>query len=90
MDPTNLIRAIQEGRAQGVCDGSYMQDLSPDLGTAAWCVEDPLSQDRMSGLTQTSGTEEEVDPYRSELQGVHTMLLGLWVFCTFHGITDWL
>jgi hypothetical protein len=42
----------------------------------------------MSGLTQTSGTEDEVDPYRSELQGVHTMLLGLRVFCTFHGITE--
>jgi hypothetical protein len=65
-----------------------MQDLASDLGTAAWCIEDPLSQDRMSGLTQTSGTEDEVDPYRSELQGVHTMLLGLRVFCTFHGITE--
>ena len=55
---------------------------------ATWCVEDPLSQDRMAGSTQTSGTEDKVDPYQSELQGVHAMLLGLFVFCTFHGITD--
>jgi hypothetical protein len=65
-----------------------MQDLATDLGVATWCIEDPLSQDQMSGVTQTSGTEEEVDPYRSELQGVHTMLLGLWAFCTFHGIME--
>jgi hypothetical protein len=72
-DPTNLIRAIQEGQAHGVCDGSYMADLAMDLGTAAWCVEDPLSKDQMWGLTQTSGTAEEVDSYRSELHGVHSM-----------------
>jgi hypothetical protein len=87
-DPTTLILAIQEGRAQGVCDGSYMPKLAPDLGAASWTVEDPTTQQAMGGVTPTSGEEHEVDSYRSELQGVHAMLLGLLAFCTFHNITE--
>ena len=87
-NPTSLILAIREGRAQGVCDGSYMPKLAPDLGTAAWIIEDPATQQAMEGTTQTSGEEHEVDAYRSELQGVHAMFLGLLAFCTFHKITE--
>jgi hypothetical protein len=87
-DPAHLILAIQEGRAQGVCDGSYMPKLAPDLGAAAWTIEDPTTQQAMAGVTQTSGEEHEVDSYRSELQGVHAMLFGLLAFCTFYNITE--
>jgi hypothetical protein len=86
--PAQLIQAIQMGRAHGVCDGSYMPKLSPDLGAAAWIVEDPDSGQAMKGEVQTSGTMHEVDSYRSELQGQHAMLLGLLAFCTFHNITE--
>ena len=86
-DPSPLIQAIQEGRAHGVCDGSYMSSLATDLGVAAWKIEDPLTQQAMYGTTQTSGAEIDVDPYHSELQGVHAMLLGTLAFCTFHQIT---
>lgn len=65
-----------------------MPDLSTEIGTAAWRIEDPDTQDGISGMVQTSGVEGEVGSYRSELQGVHTMLLGLWVFCQFHGILE--
>ena len=87
-DPAHLILAIQEGRAQGVCDGLYMPKLAPDLGAAAWTIKDPTTHQAMAGVTHTSGKEHEVDSYRSELQGVHAMLFGLLAFCTFYNITE--
>ena len=42
----------------------------------------------MQGTVQTLGSATDVDSYRSELQGVHAMLLGLLAFCTFHNITE--
>jgi hypothetical protein len=87
-DPTHLILAIREGRAQGVCDGPYMPKLALDLGAASWTIEDPATQQAMQGTTQTSGEAHEVDSYHSELQGVHAMLLGLFAFCTFCNITE--
>jgi hypothetical protein len=87
-DPTHLILAIQEGCAQGVCDGLYMPKLAPDLGAASWTVKDPTTQQAMAGVTQTSGEEHEVDSYRSKLQGVNAMLLGLLAFRTFYNITE--
>jgi hypothetical protein len=88
-NPANLILAIQESRAQGVCDGLYMPKLAPDLGMASWTVKDPTTQQaRMAGTTQTLGEEYKVDLYRSELQGVHAMLLEILAFCTFYNITE--
>ena len=86
--PAQLIRAIEEGRAHGACDGSYMPKLATDLGAASWKIEDPQSRQAMQGTVQTSGLATDVDSYRSELQGVHAMLLGLLAFCTFHHITE--
>jgi hypothetical protein len=86
--PDHLILAIQEGRAHGACDGSYMPALASELGTASWKIEDPQSRQAMQGTVQTSGVATDVDSYHSELQGVHAMLLGLLAFCTFHHITD--
>jgi hypothetical protein len=83
-----LILAIEEGRAHGACDGSYMPKLATDLGAASWKSEDPQSQQAMQGTVQTSGLATDVDSYRSKLQGVHAMLLGLLAFCTFHHITE--
>jgi hypothetical protein len=86
--PDHLILAIQEGRAHGACDGSYMPALASELGTASWKIEDPQSRQAMQGTVRTSGAATDVDSYRSELQGVHAMLLGLLAFCTYHHITD--
>jgi hypothetical protein len=65
-----------------------MPALATDLGAASWKIEDPLSKQAMQGTVQTSGSVMEVDSYRSELQGVRAMLLGLLAFCTFHHITE--
>ena len=49
---------------------------------------DPTSRRFMGGVTRTAGEPLEVDSYRSELQGIHAMLLGILAFCTFHSITE--
>jgi hypothetical protein len=86
--PAQLILAIKEGRAHGACDGSYMPALAPDLGTASWKIEDPQSRQIMEGTVETSGLATDVDSYRSELQGIHAMLLGLLAFWTLQHITE--
>ena len=65
-----------------------MPALSPDLGAAAWVIEDPQSGCMMQGVTQTSGTGQEVDSYHSKLQGIHTLLLALLVVCSFFDIVN--
>ena len=84
----HIVQAICNGTAHGCCDGSYMKELSTELGAAAWKVEDPSTRQAMWGTTQTSGSEREVNPYRSELQGIHTTLLAMDAVCTFCHITD--
>jgi hypothetical protein len=65
-----------------------MKELSTDLGGAAWKVEDPTMGHAMWGTTQTSGSERDVNPYRSELQGIHALLLAVTAVCKFCNITD--
>ena len=87
-DPTNLIDAITTGRALGCCDGSYQDVLSTEIAAASWKIEDPVSGDYMGGNVPCSGTPNEVNPYRAELQGYHALLLGLKAFCTYYQITE--
>jgi hypothetical protein len=65
-----------------------MPDLSLELGTAAWKVEDPVSGQAMWGTTQTSGSAHDVNSYRSELQGIHAILLAVTTVCLFFHITE--
>ena len=59
-----------------------MSTLSPDLGAAAWVIEDLLCGCTMQGATQTLGPSQEVDSYQLELQGIHILLLALLVVCS--------
>jgi hypothetical protein len=86
LDP--IVQAIRNGTAHGCCDGSYMPDLSTELGAAAWKVEDPASCQSMWGTTQTSGAERDVNSYRSELQGIYALLLAVTATCIFCNITE--
>ena len=83
-----LLDAIIDGTALSCCNGSYMPALSPDLGAAAWVIEDPLSGCTMQGATQMSGPGQEVDSYWLELQGIHTLLLALSTVCSFFKIVN--
>jgi hypothetical protein len=87
-DPSSLIQAIRDGTAIGVSDGSYMPTINDRVGAAAWKVENPTSHQAMEGTTRTAGEPLEVDSYRSKLQGVHAMLLGLLAFCTYYKVPD--
>jgi hypothetical protein len=83
----SLVQSILVGTAHGCCDGSYMPELSTELGAAAWIVEDPITNQAIHGTTQTTGEEQVVNAYRSELQGIHSILFMLTAVCTFFHIT---
>jgi hypothetical protein len=83
----SLVQAIIDGTAHGGCDGSYMREQSPNLGSAAWKVEDPASGQAIEGTVQTTGDAREVHAYCSEFQGIHAILLAISAVCTFHQLT---
>lgn len=85
--PHLLVASIINGTAQGCTDGSYMPQQSESLGSAAWIVECPDTHEQLSGWVQTTGSPVEVDSYRSELQGLHELLVVLAAFCEFHSIS---
>ena len=90
-----LAQAIIAGTAQGVCDGSYKPSQADFLGAASFILEDArrvidsgISPGSCRGVVRTSGTKDEVNPYRSELQGIHTILLAIKAVCMLHQITS--
>jgi len=83
-----LVQAISRGDAFGASDGSYMPHANRALGTAAWGLKDPTSETLCAGLVRTSGQPSEVNAYRSELQGLHTLLLAVFVLCQHWTITE--
>jgi hypothetical protein len=48
-----------------------MAERSTKLGTAAWKLEDELTKVNCKGMVRTMGKEKDVNPYQSELQGLH-------------------
>lgn len=84
-----VANAIADGQACAVADGSYMPNLTTNLATAAWCIEDKRATGTScSGVTAVSGTEKERNAYRAELQGIHTLLMAVKAVCTFFHITN--
>ena len=86
--------AIMQNRAHGVCDGSYMPTRAPHLGGAAWILEDAsrvtsadqAAEGSCQGTVRVSGSEDDVNPYRAESQGVHAQLMALKAICFRHNI----
>lgn len=87
-EPHLLTQALHSGSGVLVTDGSYKPLVSRELGAAAWQFECSLTGAVCCGEVQTSGQPHEVNPYRSELQGIHTGLLGILAFCQFHDISQ--
>jgi hypothetical protein len=81
-----IATAISEGHALMVADGSYMVKQSTELGSAAWMIEDLQTGDSCKGMVQTLGTGNEVNAYRSKLQGLHAAVASLWVICQHHKV----
>jgi hypothetical protein len=83
-DPTLVAQAISNGTAVMVSDGSYKALLSTEIGAAAWILECSQTGATCCGECSTSGLRNEVNAYRSELQGCHAGLLGLYAFSIYH------
>ena len=90
-----LAQALQDGTAQGVCNGSYKPAKADFLGAVSFILEDArqvidsnISPGSCQGVVRTSGMTEEVNPYRSELQGIHTIFLAIKAVCILHKITN--
>ena len=85
--PTLIVQALISRMGTLVSDGSYKEFVSRELGTASWIFECGLTGASCRGVCQTSSLEHEVNAYWSELQGIHTGLIGMLAFCSFHDIT---
>jgi hypothetical protein len=84
----SLVQSIIVGTAHGCCDRSCMPELSTELGAAAWIVKDPITNLSISGTTQTTGGGQIVNAYRSELPGIHSILLALTAVSIFFHLTE--
>jgi hypothetical protein len=85
-DPSLIIQAITNGTATMVSNGSYKPFLSTEIGAAAWILECLVTQASCFGECSTTGTRNEVKPYRCEVQGCHAGLLGLLAFASYHQV----
>ena len=82
-DPSLLIAALKNGTATLVADGSFKPKKSTKIGAAGWIIECLATGAICRGRVQTSGIPREVNAYRSELQGIHTGLLGVSALCEY-------
>ena len=83
-----IAQTLVAGQGLAVVHGSNMPKSSTELGTAAWCIQDTQTGEYCTGVVQTSGDEREVNPYRSELQGIHMVLMAVYIICNFHQVTS--
>jgi hypothetical protein len=65
---------------------TYKPFLSTEIGAAAWILECLVTQASCFGECLTTGTRNEVNPYRCEVQGCHAGLLGLLAFAVYHQV----
>ncbi len=84
-----VAHTIHLGTAHGVCDGSYMSEVSPDFATTAWLLEDSCLPHfhLCQGIVHVSGPSSVANAYRAELQGLHSLLMAIKGLCSFHRIT---
>jgi hypothetical protein len=87
-DPVLITQAIISGMAVMVSNGLYKPLLSTEIGAAAWVLECSATLVVCFGECSTSGLRNEVNAYRSEIQGCHAGLLGLLAFCIYHDIHE--
>jgi hypothetical protein len=78
-----LAKAIIDGDAIAVCDGSYKNGK----GSAAWVLEGASSEGRISGYNFPPGHSEAQNSYRSELAGLYGVLVMLKTICSLHKVT---
>ena len=67
-----LPRALKNGTALLICDGSYKPKSSSDVGAAAWILRCTDCQHQVVGVLQSPGSI--ANAYRSELTGLYAVL----------------
>ena len=67
-----LDKALREGTAILICDGSYQPKLSTTSGAAAWTIECTQTKQRI--ISVLPSTTIEANAYRSELIGLYASL----------------
>ena len=69
----NIMQDLEKGTLVGVSDGSYKEGI----GTASYIIENLSGTERIIGLIEVPGHEDEQDSYRSELAGLYGIVLVL-------------
>jgi hypothetical protein len=77
-----ITQAIGDGTAIAVSDGSFKDCF----GTASWVVEGSSPSHRMRGDNIVPGDTEDQGSYRSELSGLHGIILVIHALCEFYKI----
>jgi hypothetical protein len=80
-----LANAFIEGRGLAVADGSYRPTRHSQLGTAAWHLQDSATNQGSSQVWYKPlvMNVKSMLSYHSELQGLHSLLLAIYVICVF-------
>ncbi len=82
---TAIARAIIQGNAVAVCDGSFKEEF----GTAGFVFQQGNTNDlRITGAHVTPGHSDEINPYRSELGGILAVVIVAEALVLFHDIRE--
>ena len=68
-----ILQGLKDGTLVGVSDGSFKNKR----GTAFWIIETQDGSERIVGLTEVPGQEDEHDACRSELVGLFGLVVAL-------------
>ncbi len=82
-------QALLAGTAIAICDGSYMPRRYPNLAAAAWIISTGTPFPAVChGVTQVHGPPLAINSYRTELQGMLSLLLATSHLATLHGLSS--
>ena len=68
-----ILDSLRDGTAVGVSDGSYKDNF----GTACWILENNTGTERIVGLIDVPGHDDEHDAYRSEIAGLYGIVMAV-------------
>ena len=79
-----IAEALKDGTAIAVSDGSFQYGL----GTASWVIEGKNSENRIRGDCTIPALPHIHDSYRSEVGGIHGVVIMVELICQQFGIMD--
>jgi hypothetical protein len=78
-----IARAIIQGNAIAICDGSYKDHF----GTAGFVIQTRDQESRILGAHVTPGHTDDQNPYRSEVGGIFAIVILVEALCAKYDIT---